>query len=56
MLIQKVKFTLEWAMKAQGGWSTPHLGNFTSRKDTLYSLYRRLGGPQGQSNAYAECV
>jgi hypothetical protein len=32
MFIQKVKFTLKWAMKVQGGWSTTHCGHFTPRK------------------------
>jgi hypothetical protein len=32
-----------------GGWSKPHPGRFTLRKETLYPLYRRLGGPQGRS-------
>ena len=31
-----------------GGWSTPHPDRFTSGKETLYSLYRRLGGPQSR--------
>ena len=31
------------------GWSTPRPGRFTSGKETRYPLYRRLGGPQGQS-------
>ena len=33
----------------RGGWSTPRPGHFTPRKQTRYPLYRRLGGPQGQS-------
>ena len=32
-----------------GGWSTPRPVRFTSRKEILYPLYRRLGGPQGRS-------
>jgi hypothetical protein len=32
-----------------GGWSTPRPGRLTPRKETCYSLYRRLGGPQGHS-------
>ena len=32
-----------------GWWLTPRLGCFTPRKQTHYSLYRRLGEPQGQS-------
>jgi len=32
-----------------GGWSMPCLGHFTPRKETWYPLYKRLGGPQGQS-------
>jgi hypothetical protein len=58
-----VKFFLEHAMKAQMGsrgiavllavhgvgWSMPHPGHCIPGKDTLYLLYRRLGGLQGQS-------
>ena len=33
----------------EGGWLMPHLGHFTTEKETLYPLYRNLGGPQGQS-------
>jgi hypothetical protein len=29
-----------------GGWSTSWPGRFTSRKETQYTLYRRLCGPQ----------
>ena len=29
-----------------GGWLTLHLGRFPSGKETRYTLYRRLGGPQ----------
>jgi hypothetical protein len=32
----------------RGEWSAQRLGRFTPRK-TRYSLYRRLGGPQGRS-------
>jgi hypothetical protein len=32
----------------EGGWSAPRSGRFTPRK-TRYSLYSRLGGPQGRS-------
>jgi hypothetical protein len=32
-----------------GGWSTPRPGCFTPGKETRYSLYRRLDGPQGRS-------
>ena len=32
-----------------GGWSTPRPGRFATGKETLYLLYRRLGGPQGRS-------
>ena len=32
-----------------GGWSTSRPSRFTPRKKTQNSLYRRLGGPQGQS-------
>jgi hypothetical protein len=31
------------------GWSKPHPGSFTRGKVTRYTLYRRLGGPQGWS-------
>ena len=31
---------------AGGGWLTPRPGRFTSLRETLYLLYRRLGGPQ----------
>jgi hypothetical protein len=33
----------------ESGWSTPRPGRFTAGKETRYPLYRRLGGPQGQS-------
>lgn len=33
----------------EGGWSTPSLGHFTSRKDTRFALYRRLGETRGRS-------
>jgi hypothetical protein len=32
-----------------GGWSTPRPGRFKPEKDTRYSLYTRLGGPQHRS-------
>jgi hypothetical protein len=32
-----------------GGWSIPCPGRCSRRKETRYPLYRRLGGPQGQS-------
>jgi hypothetical protein len=32
-----------------GVWSTPRPGRLSPGKDTRYQLYRRLGGPQGQS-------
>ena len=32
-----------------GGWLTLHFGRLTPGKETRYQLYRRLGGPQGQS-------
>jgi hypothetical protein len=32
-----------------GGWSTTCPDRFTPGKETRYPLYRRLGGPQGQS-------
>jgi hypothetical protein len=32
-----------------GGWSSSRPCRFTPGKGTLYPLYRRLGGPQGQS-------
>ena len=31
------------------GWSTPRTGRFTPEKETRYLLYRRVGGPQRQS-------
>jgi len=31
-----------------GGWSMPFPSHFTSGKEVWYSLYRRLGGLQGQ--------
>jgi hypothetical protein len=31
------------------GWVAPRPGRFTPGKETRYPLYRRLGGPQGQS-------
>ena len=33
----------------RGGWSAPRPGRFTPGKETWYSLYRRLGGPQSRS-------
>jgi hypothetical protein len=30
-------------------WSTPRPGRFNSGKETRYTLYRRVGGPQGLS-------
>jgi hypothetical protein len=36
--------TLDWC-----GRSKPRLGRFTPEKESRYSLYRRLGGPQGRS-------
>ena len=33
----------------RGGWLTPRPGRFTLGKQTRYSLYRKLGGPQGRS-------
>ena len=33
----------------EGGWLTPRPGRFTPGKETQYPLYRRLGGPKGQS-------
>ena len=32
-----------------GGWSMPHPGHFSPRKEIRYPSYRRLGGPHGQS-------
>jgi len=32
----------------RGGWSTPRPGRFTPGREIRY-LYRKLGGPQGQS-------
>ena len=60
---QKVKYTLEQAMRAElgssassltsalvrGGWWTPRVVRFTPGKETRYPLYRRLGGPQARS-------
>jgi hypothetical protein len=31
------------------GWSAPHLGRCTPRKQTRYPLHRRLSGPRGRS-------
>jgi hypothetical protein len=31
------------------GWSMPRPSCFTTRKETQYPFYRKLGGPQGQS-------
>ena len=31
-----------------GGWSTPHLGRFTTGKENRYPFHRRLGGPKGR--------
>jgi hypothetical protein len=61
----KEKFALEETIKAQrgkyscaftltsaldgGGWLTPLPDRFTPGKETQYPLYRRMGGPQGQS-------
>jgi hypothetical protein len=47
----KVKLTLEQATKALdgGGWTTPRPGRFTTKEDTRYPVYKRLGGPQSQS-------
>ena len=33
----------------EGGWSTPHPGRFTHWKETRYSLYWRIDGPQERS-------
>jgi hypothetical protein len=33
----------------ESGLSTPRSGRFTPRKETVHSLYRRLGGPQARS-------
>jgi len=30
-------------------WLMPHPNHFTAGKEMRYQLYRRLGGPQGQS-------
>jgi len=60
--IVKIKHAPKQAKKAQkysstlyltsgiggGGWSTPRPGHFNPGKDR-YTLYRRLGGPQGRS-------
>ena len=39
-----LNLALDW-----GGWTTPHLGRFSPRKETRYPFYRRLGRPQGRS-------
>ena len=31
----------------EGGSSTPHPTRFTPGNEPLYTMYRRLGGPQG---------
>jgi hypothetical protein len=42
--------TLSVAMALDGiGCSTPRPGLFTHGKETRYTLYRRLGRPQGRS-------
>jgi hypothetical protein len=59
----KVKFTLEQAIRPRWGvevelysffnlgarWSMPCPGRFIPGKETRYPSYRRLCGPQGQS-------
>jgi len=42
-------FTLSLTLSLDGRWSMPHPNCFTPGKVTWYPLYRRLGGPQGQS-------
>jgi len=37
-----------------GKWSTPRPGRFTPWKETLYPLYRRLGGAQGGLDGYGK--
>ena len=37
-----------------GGWLTPRPGRSTLGKETRYSLYGRLGGPEGQSGRVRE--
>ena len=42
--------TLFLTLALDGGWwSRPCPGQFTPGKETWYSMYRRLGGPQGWS-------
>jgi hypothetical protein len=46
-----MRFTPQQVMKVLGGggWSPPRFGRFTPWKETWYPLYRRLGGPHGQT-------
>ena len=47
---QRYSSTLSLTSALDGGCqSLPHPGHFFPGKETLYPLYRRLGGPQGQS-------
>ena len=42
--------TLSFTFALDGSlWLMPHPGHFTPGKEMRYQLYRRLGGPQGQS-------
>jgi len=38
----------------EGGWLTPRPDHFTPGKETRYTLYRRLGGPQGRSGWFGK--
>jgi len=47
---QRYSSTLSLTSVLDGGrWSAPRPGHFTPRKETRYSLYRRLGGLQDRS-------
>ena len=39
-----------------GGWSTLRPGRFTPAKETLFPLYRRLGGPWGQCGWFRQIL
>ena len=48
MMAQRQDFILSPTLALDEGWvvnSTPRPNTFTPEKDTLYSFYRRLGGP-----------
>ena len=38
------------------GWLTPHPGRSTVRKESLYTFYRKLGGPQDPFWTVAENI